>query len=63
MQGIDPKYRSYPFHIAQRRITAYLWPELADFPYTPSRTLPTKKFTDTKLYYILRSLKREIIKK
>jgi len=58
MQGINPKYRSYPMHIAQRRITAYLWPELAEFPYTPSRKLPTKKFSDTKLYYTLRMIKR-----
>ncbi len=58
MLGIDPKYRSYPAHIAQRRITAYLWPELAEFPYTPSRILPTKKFSDTKLYYTLRMIKR-----
>jgi hypothetical protein len=58
MLGIAPKYRSYPMHIAQRRITAYLWPELAEFPYTPSRKLPTKKFRDTKLYYTLRMIKR-----
>jgi hypothetical protein len=58
MQGIDPKYRSYPLHLAQRRITEYLWPELAQFPYTPSRKLPQKKFSDTKLYYALRTIKR-----
>ena len=63
MQGIDPKYRSYPFHIAQQRITAYLWPELADFPYTPHRKLPTKKFKDTSLYYFLRDIKNGIIGK
>jgi hypothetical protein len=63
MQGIDPKYRSYPLHIAQRRITGYLWPELAEFPYTPHRIIPTKKFSDTQLYYFLRSLKRTLIKK
>lgn len=60
MLGIDPKYRSYPMHIAQRRITAYLWPELAEFPYTPNRKIPTKKFSDTKLYYTLRMIKRAV---
>ncbi len=62
MQGIHPKYRSYPLHIAQRSITQYLWPELAEFPYTPHRMIPTKKFSDTQLYYRLRSLKRKFQK-
>jgi len=63
MQGIDPKYRSYPLHIAQSRITGYLWPELAEFPYTPHRNIPTKKFSDTQLYYLLRTVKRAFQKK
>lgn len=58
MQGIDPKYRSYPLHLAQRRITEYLWPELADFPYTPHRKIPTRKFSNTRLYYYIRMVKR-----
>ncbi len=60
MQGIDPKYRSYPYHIAQQRITAYLWPELGEFPYTPHRKLPTKQFKDTRLYYFLRDMRNRI---
>lgn len=46
MIGVDPKYRSYPEHVMERRITAVLWPELAKFPYTPSRKLPKKRFLD-----------------
>lgn len=46
MLGVSPKYRSYPEHVMERRITAYLWPELAKFPYTPSRKLPRKIFLD-----------------
>ncbi len=46
MIGVDPKYRSYPEHIMERRIAATLWPELAKFPYTPSRKLPKKRFLD-----------------
>jgi len=60
MQGIDPKYRSYPYHIAQQRITAYLWPELGEFPYTPHRKLPTKKFKDTRLYYFVRDMRNRL---
>lgn len=63
MLGIDPKYRSYPQHIAQRRITEYLWPELAQFPYTPSRKLPKKKFTETQLYFVLRGIKRALTRR
>ncbi|HWR65401.1 MAG TPA: hypothetical protein VN364_04735 [Bellilinea sp.] len=46
MLGVDPKYRSYPDHIMERRITAALWPELAKFPYSPSRKVPHKRFID-----------------
>ncbi len=60
MLGIDPKYRSYPMHIAQRKIVELLWPELAKFPYTPSRVLPKRKFTDAPVFDLLRSLKKAI---
>jgi hypothetical protein len=63
MLGIDPKYRSYPVHVAQRRIIAYLWPELDNFPYTPHRNLPTRKFSDSGLYYYLRLVKRSVFNK
>ncbi len=46
MLGVDPKYRSYPDHIMERQITATLWPELAKFPYSPSRKVPHKRFLD-----------------
>lgn len=46
MLGVDPKYRSYPDHIMERQITATLWPELAKFPYSPSRKVPQKRFLD-----------------
>ncbi len=46
MLGVDVKYRSYPDHIMERRITATLWPELDQFPYTPSRKKPKKRFLD-----------------
>ena len=62
MLGIDPKYRSYPNHIAQREIVRILWPELAEFPYTPSRVLPKKTFRDTQLFSLLRSAKKAILK-
>ena len=60
MLGIDPKYRSYPMHIAQRKIVELLWPELAKFPYTPSRVLPKRKFTDAPVFDLLRSIKKAI---
>jgi hypothetical protein len=62
MLGIDPKYRSYPYHVAQREIVHILWPELSTFPYTPSRVLPRKTFRDTQLFEILRSAKKAILK-
>lgn len=54
MLGVDPKYRSYPNHIMERRIAAYLWPELAKFPYTPSRKLPQKMLLDGPILNTLR---------
>lgn len=62
MLGIDPKYRSYPNHMAQREIIRLLWPELAEFPYTPSRVLPRKTFRDTQFFDLLRSAKKAILK-
>lgn len=62
MLGIDPKYRSYPYHAAQREIVRILWPELAEFPYTPSRALPKKTFRDTQFFDLLRSAKKMIRK-
>jgi len=63
MQGINTKYRSFPMHIMQRRITEYLWPDLAEFPYTPHLTKPKKKFSNSMLYYYLRMIKRAILRK
>ncbi len=54
MLGVAPKYRSYPDHIMERRIAAYLWPELAKFPYTPSRKVPHKKFLEGPILNTLR---------
>lgn len=62
MLGIDPKYRSYPFHIAQREIVKYLWPELAEFPYTPSRNLPRKRWYEAPPFGYLRQLKKLVRK-
>ncbi len=59
MLGIDPKYRSYPMHVAQRELVNILWPELSKFPYTPSRVLPKKKFTDGAFFDMLRSVKKK----
>ena len=54
MLGVDPKYRSYPDHIMERQITATLWPELAKFPYSPSRKVPHKRFFDGPILNALR---------
>ncbi len=63
MLGIDPKYRSYPYHIAQREIVKYLWPELAQFPYTPSRKLPRKRWYDRAPFAFLRQIKKLFVRK
>jgi hypothetical protein len=57
MLGVDPKYRSYPDHIMQRRIITQLWPELAEFPFTPSRKVPHRTWRDSKAMNILRWMK------
>jgi len=44
MLGVDVKYRSYPDHIMERRITATLWPELDQFPYHPKPEKAQKAF-------------------
>lgn len=54
MLGVSTKYRSYPDHIMERRITATLWPELDQFPYTPSRKKPKKRFLDGPILNTLR---------
>ncbi len=63
MLGIDPKYRSYPYHIAQREIVKYLWPELAQFAYTPSRKLPRKRWYDRAPFTYLRQIKKLFVRK
>lgn len=63
MLGIDPKYRSYPYHIAQREIVKYLWPELAQFPYTPSRKLPRRRWYDSAPFMLLRKIKKLVVRK
>jgi hypothetical protein len=46
MLGVDPVYRSYPKHLLEREMVAALWPELAQFPYSPSRRVGKKRFYD-----------------
>lgn len=42
MLGVDPAYRSFPDFKMERMMVSYLWPDLAKFPYTPSRRIPKK---------------------
>ncbi len=62
MLGIDPKYRTYPDHIAQRELIKYLWPELTEFPYTPGREIPKKRLLDSAVAGYLRRIKHMIRK-
>jgi hypothetical protein len=41
----------------QRRIITQLWPELAEFPFTPSRKVPHRTWRDSKAMNILRWMK------
>ena len=56
MLGVDEKYRVYPDHIMERKVTEALWPELVTFPYTPSRKLPTRGIRDIQLLQWLKYL-------
>lgn len=60
MLGVNPRYRSYPDHILQRSITRRFWPEMDQFPYTPSRVKPHKTFRDSLVMNGLRWVKYEL---
>jgi hypothetical protein len=67
MLGVDEKYRSYPLHIMERKVIGYLWPELLEFPFTPSRKLPQKSLRDNQFlqwlkYFLLENKKNRLEK-
>jgi hypothetical protein len=59
MLSIHPKYRNYYTHIAQNRIVELLWPELAQYPYSPGADIPRKKPFDL-IIQVLRFIKRRL---
>lgn len=67
MLGVDEKYRSYPTHIMERKVIQSLWPELLEFPFTPSRKLPQKGLRDNQflqwLKYLLLENKKSRLEK
>jgi hypothetical protein len=63
MLGVHPKFRSYPEHVMERRITAYLWSDLAKFPYTPSRKAPRKQALEGPVLNSLRWARYLLFKK